>query len=177
MHHPAVASGILDLGTEQRRPGVLGPVVAHQRGQGGRSQQRRVAREHDHVLIFVVVVIGQPGQPDRQGVAGTRLGLLFDELNADGVRCVLHQRFGHPIGPMPDHHDDPGDVDFRHGIEHVQDHGAPAEQVEGLGPLRSHAGAFACGQDHCRKPSMRHRVILNTPERPHACMARYCAPA
>ncbi len=69
MHHPAVAPGILDFGGQQRGAGIGGTVVAHQRGQRLWAQQWRVPREDDHIL-FLVVVVGQAGEPDGERVAG-----------------------------------------------------------------------------------------------------------
>jgi hypothetical protein len=62
---------------------------------------------------------------------------------------------------VADHDDDPGDVDLRHGVEDVEDHGAAAEEVEGLGPHRVHARPFPGCQDHGGEPASFHGAILN----------------
>ena len=135
-------------------------MVAHQRGQRLWAQQRRVPREDDHIL-FLVVVIGQAGEPDGERVAGARLRLLLDELDLHGRGGVLHQRLGDPLGPVADHDDDPGDVDLRHGVEDVEDHRAAAEEMEGLRPHRVHARPLTRGQDHGGEPASFHGAILN----------------
>ena len=135
-------------------------MVAHQRGQRLRAQERGVARQHHHVLLFVVVV-GQAGEPDRQRVARARLRLLLDELDLHGRRGVLHQRLGDPFRPVPDDDDDPGHVHLGHGVEDVQDHGAATQEMQRLRPLRAHAGALPGGQHHGGKPALFHAAILN----------------
>ena len=130
MHHPAVPPGILYFGGEHRRARIGGPVVPHQRGQRLGAQEGRVAREDDDIL-FLVVVIGQAGEPEGERVAGARLRLLLDELDLHGRGGVLHERLGDPLGPVTDHDDDPGDVDLRHGVEDVEDHGGEPASFHG----------------------------------------------
>jgi hypothetical protein len=62
---------------------------------------------------------------------------------------------------VADHDDDPGDVDLRHGVEDVEDHGTAAEEVERLGPHRVHARPFPRCQDHGGEPASFHGAILN----------------
>ncbi len=158
MDHPAVARRVLHHGGEHGRPGVLEPVRPHQRGQGLGAQQRRVARQHHHVL-HLVVVVGQPGQPDGQGVARAGLGQLLDELDLHGRRGQLDQRLGHPFGPVTHHHDDAAHVDLGHGVEDVEDHRPAAQQVQGLGALRAHPRPLAGGQDHGGEAVFGHRPL------------------
>ncbi len=146
MDDPAVAERVLDHRGEQGGAGVLGAVGPHQCGQGLRAQQRRVPRQ-DHHVLHLVVIVGQPGQPHGQRVAGAGAAQLLDELDLHGRRRVLHQGLGDPLGAVAhDDHDAPH-VDLGHGVEHVQNHRAPTQEVQGLGALGAHPGPLAGGQD------------------------------
>jgi hypothetical protein len=48
---------------------------------------------------------------------------------------------------VADHHDHAAHVDLCHCIEHVKDHRAPAQEVQGLGALGPHARALSGGQN------------------------------
>ena len=50
-HHPSVPGGVGELGGQQGGGGVGRPVLVHQRGQGGRTQQGRVAGQDHHVAV------------------------------------------------------------------------------------------------------------------------------
>ena len=57
-------------------------VLGHERGDGAGPQQRRVAREHEHVVLVEVVVV-EGGEADADGVAGAALHALLDELEPE----------------------------------------------------------------------------------------------
>ena len=128
----------------------------HQRGERLGPQQRRVAREHDHVL-HLVVVVGQPRQPDGQRVAGPRLGELLDEFDLHGRRRVLHEGLGDPFTPVADDDHDAPHVDLGHGVEHVQDHGAAAQEVQRFGAFGAHPRPLPGGQDDGGQSAFGHR--------------------
>jgi hypothetical protein len=71
--------------------------------------------------------------------------VLLDELQPQ-PRAVLGELLGDALGAVAD--DDDGAVELRggQGVEDVQHHGPPAEQVEGLGPRGPHARSLAGGQ-------------------------------
>ena len=169
VHDPPVPGGVLDHGRQQGGAGVLGPVGPHQRGQRLGAQQRRVPGEDHHVLDLVVIVVGQPRQPDGQRVAGPGPGQLLHELDLHGRRRVLHQGLGDPLAPVAHDDDDPPHVDLGHGVEHVQNHRAPTQEVQGLGALGPHPGPLPGGQDDGGKTALGHRGILSPPECP-ACV-------
>ena len=169
VHDPAVAQRVLDLRGQQRGARILGPVCAHQRGQGLRPQERGVTGEHDDVFAFVVV-IGEAGQADGQGVAGARAGELLDELDLHRRWRVLHERLGDPLAAVADDDHDPPDVDLRHGVEHVQDHRPATQQVQRFRAFGSHPRALTGGQDDGGEAAVfGHRRILSPPGRP-ACV-------
>ena len=63
----------------------------------------------------------------------------------------------------PDHHDDPVDRQLGQGVEDVQDHGATAQPVQGLGTGRAHPGAVPGGQHHGRERPARGRSCGRRP--------------
>ncbi len=67
---------------------------------------------------------------------------------------------------MPDDDDDPGDIDLGHGVENVEDHGAPTQLVEGLGTFRMHPGSLTCGEHHSGQLAFVHRSFLAPPAGP-----------
>ena len=131
-----------------------------ERGQRLRAEQWRVAGQDHHVLHLVVIVVGQTGQADGQRVAGTGPGQLLHELDLHGGRRVLHQRLGHPLAPVAHDHDDPPHVHLGHGVEYVQDHRAPTQEVQGLGALGPHSSPLPGGQDDGGKTALGHRAFL-----------------
>ena len=123
---------------------MLGDQLGHRLG----PQQRGVAGEDDDVAVVVlVVVVGEAGEADGDGVARAPLVLLLDELEAQ-PGAVLGELLGDALGAVADHHDGPLELRRGQGVEDVQDHGPPAEQVQRLGPGRPHAGALAGGEHH-----------------------------
>ena len=141
-HDAAVAGGVVEPGGEDRAGGAGVAVLGHERGDGAGTQQRRVAGEHEHVDVVVdVVVVGQAGEADGDGVAGAALHVLLHELEAQ-PGAVLGELLGDALGAVAHHHDGPVDLRRRQRVEHVQHHRPPAEQVQGLGPRRPHPRAL-----------------------------------
>ena len=79
---------------------------------------------------------------------------------------MLHQGLGDPFAPVAHHDHDAPHVDLGHGVEHVQDHRSPAEQVQRLGTFGAHARPLTGGQDHGGESALGHRRILSPPGRP-----------
>ena len=122
-----------------------------QGGQGGRPEERGVPGQDHHVAVVVAVVVGEPGEGHRHGVPGPPLLDLLDELDGHARRRVLDERLGHPLGPVADHHHHPGHRQLGQRVEHVEDHRAAAQAVQGLGAGRAHPGPLAGGQHHRRQ--------------------------
>ena len=148
-HHPAVARGVVEHGRQHRARRARGPVLVDQRADGGRPQQRRVARQHEHVDAVVVIVVvegvAEGGEGDRHGVAGAALDRLLDELQRQ-VAGRVGELLGDPVGPVADDHDGPVDREVAEAVEDVEHHGLAAQDVQRLGAGRAHAGALAGGE-------------------------------
>ena len=71
---------------EQRHRGLVGDVEIAQPGDGLGTDERSVARKHDHDIVS-----GQNLAGDHQGMSGAALGILNHKADA-GVRdCVANQ--------------------------------------------------------------------------------------
>ena len=161
----AVAGGVVDAGGEDRAGGAGVAVLGHEGGHGLGAQQRRVAREHEHVaVVLVVVVVGEAGEPDRDGVAGALLAVLLDELEAQ-AGAVLGELLGDPLGAVADHHDGPLELGRRQGVEHVEHHRPAAQQVQRLGSGGPHPGPLAGGEHHGGQAPVGHRAPVYPRER------------
>ena len=87
-HDAAVAGGVVEPGGEDRAGGVGAAVLAHQRGDRVGPQQRRVAREHQHVDVVVeVVVVGQAGEADGDARRRCRAARAAPRTRAAARRC------------------------------------------------------------------------------------------
>ena len=175
-----VAGRVVDLGRQHRAGGVGDAVLADEGGEGGGAQQGRVARQHDDVAVLHVVtgqIVGEGGEGDRGGVARAPGHVLLDEVDDQLRGRLLLDGLRHPLGPVPDDDDGPLDRQFRQGVEHVQQHGPPAQHVQGLGPGRLHAGALPGSQHHGRERAITaHRAAFGgAPER-RAVLIVSCAP-
>jgi hypothetical protein len=118
-------------------------VALHQRGDGGRTQQRGVTRQHEHVgVVEVDLVIGERGEPDADRIAGAALHVLLHEVEQQ-VGVLLLELLGDALGAVThDHHGAPrGAVAQR--VEDVHQHRLAAQQVQRLGAVGPHAGALA----------------------------------
>ena len=72
---------------------------------------------------------------------------LLDELDRHlGDELLLH-RLGDPFGAVPDDDDDAFQRQLRERVDDVQHHRPPAQRVEHLRRVGTHARAFAGGED------------------------------
>ncbi len=156
--HAVVAGGVGQHRGEQRRRRPGGAMVAHQRGQRGGAHQRRVAGEHHDVAVGVDEPVGEGGEPDGEGVAGPELRGLLDELDGERARGVVDEGLGHPVTPVSHHHDDLVHGKLGQRVEDVEDHGAAAQPVQGLGARRAHPCPLAGGEDDGRERPHLHAV-------------------
>ncbi len=135
----------------------------HERGDRLGAQQRGVAGEHEDVAVLLVeVVVGEDGQPDAGRVTGAALHVLLDEVEHE-VGGFLLQLLGDPLRAVADHDDRPAGVALGQRIEHVEQHGPPAQQVEGLRAGRAHAGALSSGEDDGGQGALGHASVLTRP--------------
>ena len=109
------------------------------------SEQRRVGGEDEDVLGFVVLVVGEAGEPDGGGVAGAALDGLLDEFEGP-VAGILDEALRHLVGAVADHDRHPLDRAVGEGVEHPHDHRLAHEDVQGLGALGLHPGAVSGGE-------------------------------
>ena len=114
--------------------------------------------------VVLEVVLGEAGEAHRHGVAGAPLVVLLHELEAE-AGAVLHQLLGDALGAVA--HDDDGPIELggREGVEDVQDHGPPAQEVQRLGPGGPHAGSLTSRQHDGRKTTRAH-TDRSTPYQP-----------
>ena len=123
-------------------------MLADELGDGAGPQQRRVAREHEHVEVVVeVVVVGQAGEAHGEGVAGAALHVLLHELEVQ-PGAVLGELLGDALGAVAHHDDGPVDLLGRQRVEDVEHHRPPAEQVQRLRAGGPHPRALPRRQDH-----------------------------
>ncbi len=149
-HHPAVAGGVLHAGCQQGAGRFGLTMSAHQGGDGLGPQQRRVARQDEHVAVVIEIVVGESGEPDADRVAGSPLHALLDELEHE-VWGLFLQLLGDPLRTVAHHDDRPARLALTQGIEHVQQHGPATQQVERLGSHRPHTGALSGGEHDGRQ--------------------------
>ena len=107
--------------------------------------------------LLIGVIVGEGGQGDQHRVAGTPLGPLLDEIEAQARRRLLGDRLGHPGPTVAYHHHGPLEVELGQGVQDVQHHGPAAQPVQRLGALRAHPGPLPGGQHHRRQGHRRLR--------------------
>ena len=56
-------------------------MLLHERGDGGRTQQGSVARQHDHGVGVVGIFVGPRGETNADGIAGAALHGLLHEVD------------------------------------------------------------------------------------------------
>ena len=140
----AVPARVGGLGAEQRRGGALPAVLGHELEQQLRREQRRVAREHEHVA----------------GVAGERLARGANRV-AGAERALLDRDDDGALGELV-LRDGRGDDDERRrarlapALDHPVDHAPAQDRVEVLGHRALHAGAEASGHHDCCKRRLCH---------------------
>ena len=125
--------------------------------------------QDDHVLHSSSSSSGSPVRPTASASPVPDWVELLDELDLHGRGGELHQGLGHPLAPVPHDDDHPADVDLGHGVEDVEDHGAPTQEVQRLGALGAHPRPLPGGEDHGGEPAFGHRRILSPPGSP-ACV-------
>ena len=120
-------------------------MLGRERGERLGPQQRRVARQHEDVVLGVEVV-GERGERDADGVAGAPLHALLDELDRHLGDELLLQRLGDALGAVADDDDDALERQLRERVDDVQHHRPPAQRVQHLRRRRPHARALARGE-------------------------------
>ena len=85
--------------------------------------------------------------PDHHRVARAPLHPLLDEGDVQARRALGLHPLGDPLGLVTDDHDGALDVEADEGVQDVQDHRPPADDVEGLRAFGPHACALARRQD------------------------------
>jgi hypothetical protein len=130
-------------------------VLGDQLGDRGGAEQRGVAGEHEHVHVVIEVVVRQAGEADGEGVAGAALDGLLHELEPE-TGAVLGELLGDALRAVAHHDDRTVDLGRRQGVQDVEHHGAPTEQVQRLGSGRAHARSLAGGQDHGGQVTLAH---------------------
>ena len=134
----AVAGGICKLSAENGHCGLLLLVKVSQLANGFRSDQRRVAREHNHR-----VVVCQRWARAQERVTGAALRLLQHELDAG----VLN-RLADALSLVADDSEDVcrGD-DLLRRCDHVRQQRLASDLVKDFGMLRFQPRALASGHD------------------------------
>src|SRR5581483_4545755 len=159
----AVAGGVVGVRGEHRARRTGEAVLLDEPGDRGGAQQRRVTGQHEHVAV-VEVVVGEDRQPDAHRVAGPPLDVLLDEVEGEVGRLLL-QLLRDEVGAVTDDDHRLVDRGLPERVEHVEHHGAAAQQVQRLGPCGPHARAFAGGENDGGQRSFRHR-FRSTPGGP-----------
>ena len=144
---------------EDRRRGILDAVLGRELGDGLGAHERRVARQHEDVVVGVEIVEHREG--DAHGVAGAALDPLLHELDRHLGDELLLQRLGDVFGGVADDDDDPFERKLGQGVDDVEHHRTAAQRVQHLGRA---ASASACprprrarrrragGTDSCSPP-------------------------
>ena len=114
------------------------------------AQEGRVARDDDDVALLLFVV-GEDGEPDRDGVARSPLDPLLDELEGN-VGFPL-QRLDDLLRPVPDDDHDPLQPELLERPDDIEQHRPAAEGVQHLRDGRLHPRPLAGGEDHCGQRS------------------------
>ena len=120
---------------------------AHQRSQGGGPQERGIAREDDDVAI-VGVLLGEGGEGHQEGIPGSPLHVLLDEVEVQAGRWLLSDGLGPPRPTVADDHHGPLQVQLGQGEQDMHHHGPAAQPMQGFGALRMHARPLPRGQHH-----------------------------
>ena len=131
---------------------VLDAVLGREPGDRLRAHERRVARQHEDVVLGVEVV--EDGERDAHRVAGAALHALLDELDRHLGDELVVQGLRDPFGRVPDHDDDALERQLRERVDDVQHHRPAAQRVQDLGRPRTHPRAFPGGEDDCAQGSV-----------------------
>ena len=106
--------------------------MCHEGGEGGRTQQRSVAGQHDHGVGVVGIVVGQGGETHADRVAGAALHRLLDEVDGLAGQRSL-DFFVTRSAAWPTTTTVRLTLHVAQRIEHVEQHRPAAQQVERLG--------------------------------------------
>ncbi len=131
----SVARGILELGGEQCGRGTRREMLFHEGGDSGRTQQRSVARQHDHGVGVVGILVGPRGETHADRVTGAALHRLLHEVDGLVGPPLFLDLLGDPLRGMTNHHHRALNIHVAQRIEHVEQHRAAAQQVEWLWSL------------------------------------------
>ena len=145
----AVAGRVVHHAGEQRGGVAALDVDVDELAQRLGAQQRCVARQHDDRRLVVVVVAAEGRHADRRGVAGAVLLDLLDEGDVGPAGRELLHLLGDLLGAVADDDDRAFGMHQLEGVDDVQDHGPPADEVQRLGAARPHPGAFSGGEHDC----------------------------
>ena len=101
-------------------------------------EQGQVARQDQHVAV-AQVVLDEGGHAGGGGVGRAPGPGLLDEVHRP-VGQLLADPLGDALGAGADDHHGLGHRAVRQRVEHVEEHRPPAQQVQGLGPVRTASG-------------------------------------
>ncbi len=142
--HPPVAERVGRLAAEQGDRGARAGVLAGQRGQRGRFEQRHVAVADQHRARQVR---GQLGQRALHGVPGAQALLLHRGPHRPAqLRTQLGQRRAHLVTAVPDHRDQVLGLELGDRVHGVREQAAAADRVQHLRSCGAHPGALTGGQ-------------------------------
>ncbi len=147
--HAAVAGRVVHHAGEQRGGIATLDVDVDEFTQGVGAQERCVARQHEDRRLVVVVVAAERRHADRRGVTGAVLSHLLGEGDVGPTGRELLHLLGDLFGAVADDDDRSFGMHQLEGVDHVQDHGPPADEVQWLGAARLHPGAFSGGEHDC----------------------------
>ena len=100
--------------------------------------------------------------PTLHRVAGAALHVLLDEVEVQVGRLLL-QLLRDPLGAVADDDHGPAGIAVGQRVEHVEEHGPAAQQVQRLGPGRAHAHALTGGQHDGGQRAGAHLPVLTRP--------------
>ena len=143
--HPTVAPWIVELEREHGRFRGALAMTRDERAEQLRGDERRVAREDEHVVGSTV----EQGPGASHGVSRTERLLL--NRSRRPIESVSVRRGG----------DDDERIDSRAPgcTDHPVHHTAPEQRVEMLRHARAHTRAEACGHDDCCDLGFVHRAV------------------
>ena len=138
-HDPPVAGWVRDVRGQQRDRRLAVRLLADQRLEQLRGDQRRVADGHQHLAD----ARRNPIEPDPDRVRGAQLGFLADARRTRQEGLDL-------FSSVPHHHDPVLDPGSPHRVEYVAEDRPAGERVEDLGQAGTHPRPLASGQDDGR---------------------------
>ena len=131
---------------------VLHAVLGREPGDRLRAHERRVAGQHEDVVLGVEIV--EDRQRDAHRVAGAALHALLDELDRHLGDELVVQRLRDALGRVADDDDDAFERQLGERVDDVQHHRTTAQRVQHLRRPRTHPRAFPRGEDDCAQGSV-----------------------